>query len=521
MKSRLDRSRAARSLGILLWTLAHVACDGGGVSSGEDGAVTDATDGATDVPPDAPSDSEELPDAPDAFDLEILGDGFVLDSSGWEGSEYVVLPPMTGCGDGVLDPGEECDDNNRLDDDGCDWLCRLGDGAPAPGPDPTTPDYVPTGEVSAVAGGDPSSNPYVRMTLVWTGAEYATAFWQLLDSESGLGLLRMWRFDGRGRRLDAEWRLPVVTNYGGLELVWTGSGFGLFFAEMATGLWYLRLDAQGKPMGSPTLVDADPRARAPAADWIPEVGFVVAWLCETSAVGMGGCNPADPPDLVRARIVTIDGRLPGPVVTVDERAEGPPDVAVGSNGIGLVFPLRHASDVPPICAVRFVRLDRNLESPVHSGVLGQLVYGDVKWLSGESRWVTAWSISDDLPDVAVPEVRIAMFESDGTLAGPPVRNVVTEPHFFDGPMRLAAGDRGLLLLASWDSVERLSYFRADRHGVLTGAARDVVSAASEIRSFLAYDVTWSDDGFAVLFDATDWTIPEVRGLFLQHFARAE
>ncbi len=521
MIGKLDRSGVVRRLGVLSWFLAVVACDCGGTSSGNGDEVADGTDGGMDGTADAAAEDDGSEDASDAFDLEILGDGFVLDSSGWDGSEYVVLPPMSGCGDGVLDPGEECDDNNRLDGDGCDWLCRAGDGEPTPSPDPTTPDYVPTGDAIALAIADPSPGLHDRITLVWTGAEYATAFWQMLDSETGLGLVRMWRFDARGRRLDAEWRLPVVTNHTGLEVVWTGSGFGLFFAEMATGLWYLRLDAQGKPMGDPTLVEADPRARAPAADWIPDVGFVVAWLCETSAAGMGGCDPAHPPDLVRARLVTVDGRLPGPVVTVDERAEGPPDVAVGSDGVGLVFPLRHASDVPPICAVRFVRLERDLRSPVHSGVLGQFKFGDVKWLSGESRWVTAWSISDDLPDVAVPEVRIAFFESDGTLAGPPVRNVVTEPHFFDGPMRLAAGDRGLLLLAAWDSVERLSYFRADRRGVLTSAARDVVPAASEIRSFRSYDVTWSEDGFAVLFNAIDWTVPDGEGLFLQHFARAE
>ena len=41
-----------------------------------------------------------------------------------------LLPPVEDepvCGNGVLDPGEECDDRNRVNGDGCDWLCRLGE----------------------------------------------------------------------------------------------------------------------------------------------------------------------------------------------------------------------------------------------------------------------------------------------------------------------------------------------------------------------------------------------------------
>jgi len=28
------------------------------------------------------------------------------------------------CGDGILDPEEECDDGNRLNNDSCDWRCN-------------------------------------------------------------------------------------------------------------------------------------------------------------------------------------------------------------------------------------------------------------------------------------------------------------------------------------------------------------------------------------------------------------
>ena len=56
----------------------------------------------------------------------------------------LVSPPL--CGNGVLDPGEECDDGNRLDDDSCTWNCHNGTGS-GPGPaDPSARRLVPVGE---------------------------------------------------------------------------------------------------------------------------------------------------------------------------------------------------------------------------------------------------------------------------------------------------------------------------------------------------------------------------------------
>jgi len=35
------------------------------------------------------------------------------------------------CGDGILDPGEECDDGNNVNGDGCDENCRIEPVVPA------------------------------------------------------------------------------------------------------------------------------------------------------------------------------------------------------------------------------------------------------------------------------------------------------------------------------------------------------------------------------------------------------
>ena len=41
------------------------------------------------------------------------------------GGETVGLPNFNNCGNGVLDPGEWCDDGNRFSGDGCNALCQL------------------------------------------------------------------------------------------------------------------------------------------------------------------------------------------------------------------------------------------------------------------------------------------------------------------------------------------------------------------------------------------------------------
>jgi cysteine-rich repeat protein len=44
------------------------------------------------------------------------------------GAEFVYPLTLIGCGDGVLDPGEQCDDDNTLAGDGCSQLCEVEPG---------------------------------------------------------------------------------------------------------------------------------------------------------------------------------------------------------------------------------------------------------------------------------------------------------------------------------------------------------------------------------------------------------
>ena len=95
------------------------------------------------------ADQEELEaiDGRDAEDTdgseyrEVGREGDVLDETL---PEAVTMPPA--CGDGVIDPGEECDDGNRRNGDGCDWMCRIGyDPFEYPPPDPDARPVEPTG----------------------------------------------------------------------------------------------------------------------------------------------------------------------------------------------------------------------------------------------------------------------------------------------------------------------------------------------------------------------------------------
>jgi cysteine-rich repeat protein len=415
----------------------------------------------------------------------------------------------------VLDPGEECDDWNRLDGDGCDWLCRLGDGEPPLEPDPDVPDYVPAEDDVPLTDSTMLSSEVERIPLAWTGSEFATAWIQHSDTDPGL--IRFWRFDDTGSRIDAEWAMPTVQSYGGLEVVWTGTGFGLFYSDTESGLWYLRLDAQGKPAGDPVLVEPDTRLRAPAADVARDGTLVVSWVREGSGIsGWSLCADDGYPDLIRVRRIDVNGGLLGPVYTVDETAEGPPDIAVGDGGVGLVYP-DQVDHEHGFCPLRFARLDETLGSAVSSGVLGPGGWGDVKWLAAESKWVTSWAITLRPPDPVQGEIRVAFFSADGSLAGPPIRNILLEAGELDRPVRIAAGDGGLSLVTAWDlHPQHLSYLRTDLHGVAVSSLRPVFSTGTDWDHFGAYNTVWTDEGFAVLF-VLGWP-GELR---LRHFVRAE
>lgn len=435
--------------------------------------------------------------------------------------ELPPLPYVPQCGNGVLDDGEECDDRNRLNGDGCDWLCRNGDGDPPPEPDPDVDPYVPAGEPIYLPGSSPWGWSLFRLPVQWTGADFATAFEERHEDDSNN--VRFRRFAFNGELLGADWVYPTENPGHGTELVWTGSGFGLFFVDNTRGIFYLPLGPDGKPRGSPMLVEPDPQARSPAADLTP-TGFMLAWVTEGSGgLGLSWCGDWEGPiDTIRMRLVDFDGFTSGPPVMIEEMAGGPADVATGEDGFGVTM-MVNSSPETPSCSFRFVRVSSDLAEAVYSGILSNGPAGDVGWLDG--HYTVAWPHFNTM-EGGRSEQCVAKFSPTGILERPPVCNDVTAVAGDGfGFTRISAGDGGLALVFASDSDFRLSYLRTDQNGSAVDIPRSVVGPVCNpyemFCSFGPYGTTWTDNGFAVLFIGSIDAWDVSRGMILRHFIAAE
>jgi cysteine-rich repeat protein len=122
------------------------------------------------------SDSQEETDALEGIEYESLPacDPAVVTNRLWEG-----------CGDGILEPGEECNDGNVLDGDGCTWECLEGDGSGGiPGPSPLPlPRYCRIDGIHQVAELERwwAESPIL---FWWTGLDYRVLFHEVREGPS-------------------------------------------------------------------------------------------------------------------------------------------------------------------------------------------------------------------------------------------------------------------------------------------------------------------------------------------------
>ncbi len=242
---------------------------------------------------------------------------------GGDGSADAEVPPVPACGNGVLEDGEECDDGNRLDGDECDWICRLGAGEPSGPPDPAATPLEPGGDVAAMEG-VVEEELYERlgkaMPLVWNGASLATVLYETTDGTAHTARARFHRFLPDGTSVGPDWLYDAEGWYlGFLDLVWTGSGYGLFFGRSDSGACLQRLEADGKPLGAPIVIVPGAEGGS-VADRI-DAGYVALYR------GVSG--------LLEIGRFADDGTSLGPGLALAEYCEGMSDITARPTGFAV------------------------------------------------------------------------------------------------------------------------------------------------------------------------------------------
>ncbi len=426
----------------------------------------------------------------------------------WSGAEMldagpVDVPYAPQCGNGIVDDGEECDDWNRLNSDGCDWQCRYGDGAPLPPPDPDASDYAPEeGAPSLIEGvGVPGD---ALLDLAWTGHEFAVGLCEDMtpaDYSDEAWQFHFVRFDRDGRPAGFDWRYPA-TDFAAVRLVWTGEGFGLFHIDRGSGIVMLRLDPDGKPYWPPVLAVPDATAQDFDADWTGEE-FAVAWTSGAPGAPMS-CAPSSGALMLRVGLVDRLGALqaiPAPL-TVEDEAFGMINVAAGVLGFAVAFSGRGPETyLGASCAPRILWIDRELGRVVPSGMLSD--HGMIQDVGDAGdEFAVAWSLRDG--DDLFSRICSARFgASGGDLLDAPGCLDVVASGLADSTMglRMALRDLGAALLVAVESsppepLRRLLLLNVDRRGVLVGEP-DLVNGTMRLDQ--RYAIVSTDVGYGAVF----------------------
>ncbi|MBI4917477.1 MAG: hypothetical protein HY825_16680 [Acidobacteria bacterium] len=160
-----------------------------------------------------------------------------------------TLPPV--CGDRVVDPGEECDDGNRLNGDSCDWQCRLGPGSfDYPPLDPSLPALEPA--APAVATTDPMELDWNSFDL-WPGPICRGIWFRAGGGGFALAYnysrpyygVRVRILDHDGVPVAPAWSHETEWDEWAEALGWDGAGFALFSSSPWYGVVRSRFDTSG------------------------------------------------------------------------------------------------------------------------------------------------------------------------------------------------------------------------------------------------------------------------------------
>ena len=176
------------------------------------------------------------------------------DDAGFEDGLPEALPMPPVCGDGILDLGEECDDGNRQNGDGCDWQCRTGwDPYEYPPPDPEMHPVEPTGppqvvtdetEMSIFVSGGTYGYPCHPIWLTAGGGRFALAY----DYDQPYYGMALRILDPTGRTVGDPWKHETRWALFEQALFPTDDGFGLLSGSAAYGIMRSRFSLDGAPL---------------------------------------------------------------------------------------------------------------------------------------------------------------------------------------------------------------------------------------------------------------------------------
>lgn len=429
---------AVRGISLGLHLLVAAGCGSGPMQA--DDAAQDAPDA------DDGGDRDGTDAVPDATDEDVEDRGDAVD-------------PRFHCGDGLVNFGEECDDGNRMNGDGCAWDCRRGDGQDpsdaSPDPDAGTMDpdasFVPVDTGDLVGAGVTVRNRG-RIPFLWTGSNYAV-LWPTDDPTTSdeAWNIAFARLDRSGDIVDAPWTYSFARDTASADLAWNGSEFGLLLGAFVAdpSVRYVRLDADGKPMSDPVVIGelAEELASAGAVRIVADDGgYACSWAGPRfTRIDVTGTARAGPPTALE-----LDGQ------TAAQLASS-----------GSTYLLAWAAEIGPDVLVRYLVLDRDQRTLVGPRTIAPVDFPVVRTVWTGAEYAVLWMVPGPATAGEWHQqiIHVARFDAEGIMLGPPAHEPIAgfaPPG--DGGSNVAAGHDSL----AWafpQATDGIIIYRFDLYGI--------------------------------------------------------
>lgn len=443
-----------------------------GCSGGSPAAdVEDADDGL-----------EALPDAEDAG---IEDAAPPEDRSGDVRPDGDPFPPV--CGDGYLDPAEECDDGNRFNGDECDWECRVGPGSfEYPEPDPAVPQVEPEGPAVEVVGISEGMNVNDSQSLrmIWAGHSFVLVY----KGDLPYPAVRVRLLDGTGAAAGGPWEYPVAWSSPLVAAARASDEVGVFIGESATGRLFLwRIDPDTGPIADPIELLPPP----PAVQWSALES--VAWSLDRYVVASQSWQ---------FTAVSKEGVLLGP-----HRSLG--GFIDSANFLAQV--LATPEGIAATNMLRLVALDRELRVLGWSGVLpGEpstwpvRIFTGLEPVSPVADGLLLFWTADRLAEVSgnVLDLYVGKTDFAGDLVLPP-RRVLPDVTAYTHHLTTTTGSAGTAVVwcrGTEDGLTPGNVYLAttDRFGNVRTGPVEVLEEADRVRRCSSVAVAADETGFAVV-----------------------